>query len=253
MTFALENVIVHLGKHVALNGVSAKFAAGRVTAVLGPNGAGKTTLARVLSGLTPVQSGSVLLDANPVPSLPDRIRAQRIGYLAQSISPSWHITANELISLGRLPYLGRLARLTDADRAAIEQAMEATDTRHLSERTIDAMSGGERARVQIARVLAGQPDWIIADEPLANLDPPHQRDVLNLFRAAANAGTGVIIILHQINAAARIADDAVIMRDGKIISNGPREKSLTTQTLESAFDMPFDQNTVGKAQLFTPA
>jgi iron complex transport system ATP-binding protein len=253
MTFTLENVTVHLGKHVALNGVSAKFAPGRVTAVLGPNGAGKTTLARVLAGLTPVQSGSVLLDANPVSSLPDRKRAQRIGYLAQSIAPAWHVTAHELISLGRLPYLGRLARFTDADHAAVERAMAATDTRHLSDRTIDAMSGGERARVQIARVLAGQPDWIIADEPLANLDPPHQRDVLNLFRVAANAGTGVIIILHQINAAARIADDVVILRDGKIIANGPRETSLTTRTLAAAFDMPFDQNTVGKAHLFTPA
>ncbi len=252
MSFEIRNATAKLGQHLALNAVSATIAPGRITAVLGPNGAGKTTLARVLAGLTPLRSGTVTLGGTAIASMPAKARAQRVGYLAQSIIPAWHVTARELVNLGRLPHLGQVSRYSDFDHAAVEAAMRATDTLHLADRTVDAMSGGERARVQIARVLAGEPQWIIADEPLANLDPPHQRDVLKLLRNSADSGTGVVIILHQINAAARIADDVIMMRRGEIIATGACGEALTAETLEAVFDITFNQSHVGSAPIFSP-
>ncbi len=252
MMFEVKNARAMLGQNMVLNAVSATIVPGRITAILGPNGAGKTTFARVLTGLTPLASGTVTLDRAAVASMPTKARAQRIGYLAQSVIPAWHLTARELVNLGRLPHLGRVSAYSSADHSAVEAAMHATDTLHLANRTVDAMSGGERERVQIARVLAGQPDWIVADEPLANLDPPHQRDVLKLLRMAADSGSGVVIILHQINAAARVADDVIMMRDGEIIAAGTRETCLNTATLEAVFDIAFDQIQGGALKLFAP-
>jgi iron complex transport system ATP-binding protein len=118
--------------------------------------------------------------------------------------------------------------------------MAQTDVAGLADRTVDTLSGGEKARAKFARVLAAETDWILADEPLANLDPPHQQDVLRLMRAAADAGKGVLVVLHQLDAAARVADDLLILKDGHAIAFGPCAEVLTSATLEAAFDMPLD-------------
>jgi iron complex transport system ATP-binding protein len=115
------------------------------------------------------------------------------------------------------------------------------------------LSGGERARVKMARVLAGEPDWIIADEPLANLDPPHVRDLLTLFRDAAASGKGVIVVLHQLNAAARVADDVLLMKRGQAIAQGSAEAALTAQSLEAAFGMAFNVHRTGNRRAILPA
>ncbi|AYJ85995.1 ABC transporter ATP-binding protein [Sphingomonas paeninsulae] len=154
-----------------LAGISAEFLAGQVTAIIGPNGAGKTTLLQILSGLTRLDAGSVVLDGVALDRFTPNERARRIGYLPQTGGGVWNITARELVALGRLPHRSRFAGPSSADEAAIQNALEATDTAHLAERPLDRMSGGERARVLFARVFAGEPEWMLTDEPLANLDP----------------------------------------------------------------------------------
>jgi len=231
-----ERLTLTLGGRTVLKDVSVSFGRGRVTAIIGPNGAGKTSLIRALAGLLP---GAVQLDGQPLTDISPIERARRIGYLPQDREPAWNVTARELVALGRLPHRGRLAAPSAADTEAIASALAATDTTQFADRTIDTLSGGERARVKMARVLAGDPDWILADEPLANLDPPHQRDMLALLRAAAGTGKGAVAILHQLDAAA-LADDVLILKDGKIVTFGAVQDALTPANLEIAFGMAFD-------------
>jgi iron complex transport system ATP-binding protein len=237
MRLAVRNLTLKRGEKAVVMDANLSFERGRVTAILGPNGAGKTSLIRGLSGLLAPSNGNVTLNNKPLPPIAER--ARRIGYLPQNGSPAWNITVRELVGLGRLPHRARLSAPTPADHSAIEAALAATDTAHLADRTVDTLSGGERARASLARVLAGEPDWIIADEPLANLDPPHQRDVLNLLRMAAAEGKGVIVVLHQLNAAARVADDVVFMKDARILASGPSDSTLTAETLAATFGMDF--------------
>jgi iron complex transport system ATP-binding protein len=250
MSLEARDLTVTLGGKPVVNSANLAFARGKVSAILGPNGAGKTSLIRALAGLIEPTSGSVSLDNAPLPALAER--AKRIGYLPQNVAPAWNVTARELVSLGRLPHRARLSVSTSADEIAIEGAFAATDTAHLADRTVDTLSGGERARVSMARVLAGEPDWIIADEPLANLDPPHQRDLLALFKAAAAQGKGVIVILHQLNAALRVADDAVLMKGGEVVASGPVADALTPATLRQTFDMEFNLVTVEGQSFIIP-
>jgi iron complex transport system ATP-binding protein len=235
MTIRLDQVSVSLGGVRVLEGVSATLARGRVTALIGPNGAGKTTLMRAVLGLVTLDQGAVLVDEAPLRSLPGEERARRLGYLPQLATPHWNVTVDDLVALGRLPHQGRFAGPSDADRAAIEAALLATDTSAFADRAIDSLSGGERARVFLARLLAGEPDWIFADEPLANLDPLHQIAVLKLLRAAAAGGKGVVVILHDLSAAAAYADDVLILKSGRLVGT-----ALTPDVLEAAYGIAFD-------------
>lgn len=235
----VNRMTLELGGQKVLDQISATFARGRVTAVIGPNGAGKTSLVRALAGLLSPQSGSIEIDGHPLDRLAHGERARLIGYLPQDGEPAWNVTAYELVSLGRLPHRSRLAQPSTEDDDAVCGAMAATDTSRFANRTIDTLSGGEKARVKMARVLAGDPGWILADEPLANLDPPHQRDMLGLFRAAAKTGKGVIAVLHQLDAAGA-ADDVLILGKGKVVAFGPVREVLTPDNLEDAFGMMFD-------------
>ena len=157
---------------------------GRVSVILGANGAGKSTLLTCLAGLRAPDEGAITLDGQPVLQLPPRQRAQRIGLLPQRFEVHWDIDARTLIGLGRLPHRGRWG-MSAVDHAAVDAALAATDCTHLADRCVQRMSGGEQARVLLARVLAGTPDWLLADEPLASLDPAHQLDVLAQLRLRA--------------------------------------------------------------------
>ena len=235
-----DNLSVDLGRRRVLDDVSLDIARGRVTAILGANGAGKTSLLRAIAGLVPTSTGHITLEGEAISALSLPERAQRIGYLPQNGQPAWALTVRELVALGRLPHRSPFAALSPGDEAAIDAAMAQTDVAGLADRTVDTLSGGEKARAKFARVLAAETDWILADEPLANLDPPHQQDVLRLMRAAADAGKGVIVVLHQLDAAARVADDLLILKDGRTVAFGPCAEVLTPATLEAAFNMPMD-------------
>ncbi len=235
-----DNLSVDLGRRRVLDDVSLDIARGRVTAILGANGAGKTSLLRAIAGLVPPSTGHIALDGEALSALSLPERARRIGYLPQNGQPAWALTVRELVALGRLPHRSPFAALSPGDEVAINAAMAQTDVGGLSDRTVDTLSGGEKARAKFARVLAAETDWILADEPLANLDPPHQQDVLRLMRAAADAGKGVLVVLHQMDAAARVADDLLILKDGRTVAFGPCAEVLTPATLEAAFNMPMD-------------
>jgi len=230
-----EDVRLRLGARVVLQGVSAAFEVGRVTAILGPNGAGKSTLLACLAGLRRLDGGTVRLDEDEVRTMPARRRAQRIGFIPQTPEVAWAVEARILVGLGRTPFIGARG-LSGEDAAAIDRAMAAAGVEAMADRDVTTLSGGERARVLIARALAGEPEWLLADEPLAGLDPGHQLDAADLFRRMAHdQGKGVIVTLHDLSLAARLADRILLLADGRVLADGPPEVALAPQVLAQAY------------------
>lgn len=216
-----------------LDCVGVQFESGNVTAVLGPNGAGKSTLLGCMAGLLRPASGAVDLDGTPLAALAADERARRIGFLPQIPEISWPVDVATLVALGRIPYRHRASEAEN--EAAVSRAMQATRTAQWSRRTVTTLSGGERARVLLARVLAGESDWILADEPFAGLDPAHQFEAADLLRSLAAQGRGVVLTIHDLALAARIADRVVILHRGRIVADGPPEAALTPPTLREVY------------------
>jgi iron complex transport system ATP-binding protein len=239
MTLVAEDLALARGGRTVLAGVSAAFAPGTVTVILGPNGAGKSTLLEALAGLLAPAAGRVILDGVGLDAVGARARAQAIGYLPQGGAVHWNLRVDELVALGRLPHRGALAALSGEDRAAIAAALAATDLVGFAARTVDALSGGERARALLARVLAGAPRVLLADEPLANLDPRHAVDALRLFRRAADDGAAVVLVLHDLAAAARAADRLLLLAGGECLSAGAPDAVLTAALLRRAYGVGF--------------
>lgn len=231
MALTLDALTVRLGGRTVLDQVTATLRPGRVTAVLGPNGAGKSSLLRTVAGLLAPASGAVRLDDREVGTIPPRERARLIGYLPQGGEAHWNLIARELVRLGRLPHASTPAE----DAAAIDRALAATDAAAFAARPIFTLSGGERARVLLARVLAGEPRWLLADEPLASLDPAHALAMVERFRAVAAAGAGVLLVAHDLLAAQRAADDALLLADGRVIAAGPVAAAVAPDHLARAF------------------
>ncbi len=229
MALTLCDVTLDLGRRRLLDAVSASIAPGRVTVILGPNGAGKTSLLRVAAGLIEPDRGVVTIDGQDVGAISCDARARAIGYLPQAGDVAWNMTAHDVVALGRL------AHRNTNDAASIAAALKATDAQALADRRVGELSGGERARVLLARVLAGEPQWLLADEPLASLDPAHQLDLLDRLRAVARSGAGVAVVLHDLAQAARVADDAILMAGGKIVAAGPATNVLTPDRLGALF------------------
>lgn len=229
-----HDLTLHRAGRPVLAGVSVVLVPGRVTAILGPNGAGKSSLLLALAGLLRPAAGAVTLDNGPLAGLPPAARARAIGLLPQRPELHWDIDVETLVGLGRLPHRGR-GPATPADRAAIEAALDATETAALRHRPARQLSGGEQARVLLARVLAGRPRILLADEPLASLDPAFQLDMLARLRAAADAGAAVALVLHDLTHAARIADQALLLAGGRALARGPAAEVLAPGPLSAAF------------------
>ncbi len=234
MSLSVENLGLVLGGRTVLDAVTATFAPGRVTAVLGPNGAGKSSLLGCLAGLHRPNAGVVRLDGVDRAASDPRLLARRIGYLPQTADVHWEIDVATLVGLGRFPHRQCWGSSAE-DEAAVAAAMAATDVASLATRIVNTLSGGERGRVLLARVLAGTPDWLLADEPLASLDPAHQFDVLDRLRAIAAAGAGVVVVLHDLNQAARVADDVLLLRGGRVVGFGAAEAVLVPDTIATTY------------------
>jgi len=234
MSLITRHLSLMLGGTQVLDRVDTCFERGRVTAILGPNGAGKSSLLSCLVGLHLPDSGTVDLDGTSRAQIDRRDLARRIGYLPQTADVHWDVDVETLVALGRFPHRGRWGA-NDADRTAIAAAMAATDVTGLAGRIVNTLSGGERGRALLARVLAGTPEWLLADEPLASLDPAHQLDVLDCLRAIARQGAGVIVVLHDLNQAARVADDVLLMRSGRVIAHGPPDTVLTPDRIAETY------------------
>lgn len=230
-----ENLTVALGGQTVLAGVTARFRPGEVTAIVGPNGAGKSTLLACLAGLRRPDAGQVSLGDGPILALPHRERARRVGFLPQTPEVAWAVDVETLVGLGRIPHSGARG-LSEADHAAVQTALVRTRMTGLAHRDVLTLSGGERARALLARVLAGEPSWLLADEPLAGLDPGHQLDTVDLMRAfAVEHGQGVVMTLHDLGVALRLADRVLVLRAGILIADAAPKDALTPQVLEQAY------------------
>ncbi len=224
----------HLGDAEVLHGIDLALARGRWTSVVGPNGAGKSTLLKVLAQVLPHQ-GDVVLSGQSLANLPARLRAQQLAWLGQNESSSDDLTVWDVALLGRLPHQGWLAPPSAADLAAVEQALRATQAWDWRARALGQLSGGERQRVLLARALAVQADVLLMDEPLANLDPPHQADWLGLVRGLVASGKTVVSVLHEISMALH-ADEMVVMAQGRVTYMGRCADPATHRALERVFD-----------------
>ena len=220
-----HNTTLARGGRTVLAGVDCTLRAGEVTAILGPNGAGKSTLLAALAGLIAPSSGEVTLADEPLMQVAAIERARRIGFLPQSGDVAWNLSVRALVGLGRLPWRGSSSAAEDA--AAVDHALAAMDLVRLAARSVRTLSGGERGRVLLARVLATGAEWVLADEPLAALDLAHQLALTAHLRALAAAGKGVVLVLHDLALAMNHADRVLVLGEGRLIADGPPEVALT--------------------------
>jgi iron complex transport system ATP-binding protein len=235
MKVAAQGLAVTLGGRPVLDGVDCVAHAAEVTALIGPNGAGKTTLLRALAGLLPPAAGTVSLDDRPVADWDRRAFARALAYLPQERTVHWALTARAVVGLGRLPYQPSGAAESSADALAIDAALAAMDVAHLAARPVTDMSGGERARVLVARVLAQEPAALLADEPASGLDPAHQLALFRHFSALAAAGRTVIVALHDLSLAARFCHRIVLMQGGRVVAAGAPPDVLTVEHLAAVY------------------
>ncbi|QDY70652.1 ABC transporter ATP-binding protein [Qingshengfaniella alkalisoli] len=238
-SLSTENLSAGYGDSTILSDLHLAVPPGAITAIVGANGCGKSTLLRAMSRLLPASTGHVMLDGNDIHRMPSRELARTLGLLPQSPIAPEGITVADLVSRGRHPHHGLLSRWTREDDIAVAKALEATGTVDLSERPVDELSGGQRQRVWIAMALAQETELLLLDEPTTFLDVSHQVEVLDLLvDMNRDRGTTIVMVLHDLNLAARYADHLVAMSDGRLHSFGKAEDVLTEATIESVFGMP---------------
>jgi iron complex transport system ATP-binding protein len=235
VTLAVERLSVDLGRIAALREVTLAFEPGRLTIVIGPNGAGKTTLLRGAAGLVRPSAGQVVLGGRAVAGMSASERARAIAYLPQGGSVAWPLPVHDVVALGRLPYGESPDRLSTEGRRCVEAALGALGLAGLEKRPATALSGGERARVLVARALATAAPVLLADEPVAALDPRHQLVVLDVLRNRARAGATVVAVMHDLALAARFGDEIVLLNGGRLQASGRPADVLTQARLAQSF------------------
>jgi iron complex transport system ATP-binding protein len=240
MTAALQaqQLRVRLGEREVLQGLNLSIPCGRWTCIVGPNGAGKSTLLKALAGLLPLSqqvSGQLYWLGQPLASISRRARARQLSWLGQSESASDDLRVWDIAMLGRLPHQEWLAAPSVQDHAMVEAALKATQAWDWRERTLGQLSGGERQRVLLARALAVNARIMLMDEPLSNLDPPHQVDWLEQVHCLLDQGTTVVSVLHEIGMALH-ADDVVVMKAGCVVHHGACADKVTQRAIEAVFD-----------------
>lgn len=239
-----EHLNVALGHTAIVTGANVALRRGEFVILVGPNGAGKTTIVRALAGLLPAQ-GKIELDGRALDSYSARERAQRIAYLPQGHMFHWAMPVETIVALGRYPYGDPFSAPTDADRSAVTAALAATATSALAQREITSLSGGERARVALARALATEAPVLLADEPTVSLDARHQLVVMELLRARAQAGGAVLAVAHDLSLAARFANRVLLMDAGRIVADGPASDALSAERIAATFGVEVTMAEVG--------
>ncbi len=244
---------VRLGRRSVLAGLDVLIEPGALTIVVGPNGAGKTTLLRALAGLLQPSQGGIAVGARPLTSLSAAERARTIAYLPQSGSIAWPIPVRSVVALGRMPHGERSTHLPERGEAAVAAAIAAAGLHGFEARPATELSGGERARVLLARALATQAPILLTDEPVAALDPRHQLLVLDVLREQARSGASVVAVMHDLPLAARFADRVLLMREGRIEADGPPRHVLTPAQLAASFGIEASVTKHAGTLLITPS
>lgn len=235
MRLEVRSLTVDLGARRVLDGIDLSLEPGRLTALIGPNGAGKTTLLRVMAGLVGPAAGEVVLNGASVTRMRASERARAIAYLPQGGVVAWPLPVASVVALGRLPHGEEPDDLPPKGREAVAKALQSVGLQGFESQTATSLSGGERARMLLARALATQAPVLLADEPVAALDPRHQLIVLEVLKAQARADSTVVAILHDLTLAARFADHIVLLDQGKIEASGSPESVLTEARLAASF------------------
>lgn len=234
-----NNISLSFGETKVLDNASLSVQKGEVIGLIGPNGAGKTSLLRVLANLQDADSGNVLLENSNLKEIGVKQLAQQVGYLAQGAPAHWPLISEKVVELGRLPYQSLnqslWQRCSAQDKKIIDQAIEQAEIGHLRQRVITTLSGGERMRVLLARLFASEPTLILADEPVAALDPYHQLHIMELLREHAAKGGAVIVVLHDLNLAARFCDRLVLLKQGHVACEGTPNAVLDDQHLRDVY------------------
>jgi iron complex transport system ATP-binding protein len=228
---------VSLKGREVLRGVDFVAEPGEFTAVVGPNGAGKSTLLRVLAGLIAAHGGMASVGGRDIARWPPKTLARALAYLPQERIVHWDLSARAVVALGRLPHRALAAGESAADAAAIQRALSAMDAGHLADRPVLEMSGGERARILLARALAQEPQALLADEPTAGLDPAHQLVLFRHLAALAEAGRTVVVALHDLSLAARFCHSVTLMQAGRIAAVGAPRDVLTAPNLAAVYNI----------------
>ena len=235
IAISAESISVNAKNRCILNRVDTAIFAGQWTAIVGPNGAGKSTLLRALAGLQPLAQGQVQLLGQPLAQWPRKAQARQLAWLGQGEAAPADLSSYDVAMLGRLPHQNWLAAPSAADHAAVAQALQATQAWDWRDRPLGELSGGERQRVLLARALATQAPVLLMDEPLANLDPPHQSNWMATVRRHAAQGGTVVSVLHELGVALQ-SDCLIILQAGQLVHHGPSDDAVTHAALEAVFD-----------------
>lgn len=229
----LKNITVSYRDKVVVENVSAMADSGQFIALVGPNGSGKSSLLKAIIGLVPHEGNT---------SLPKdrKMRAKQISYLAQNSTAPAGRKVKDIIALGRTPFIGQLANLNETDMLAIQAAANACETEAFLDRKFGTLSGGEKMRVHLSRALATQAPVLLADEPTTALDPYYQISAMNILRKTADAGTTVIVALHDLKLAERFADQIWVMKSGRLVANESAELALSESILRDVFRVTAD-------------
>lgn len=237
--YEIEGVSFAVGGRTLLHPLSLTLRAQRVCGLIGHNGSGKSTLLKLLARQLRPTAGSVRFAGTPLAQWDNRALARKVAYLPQQPPAADGMTVRELVSLGRYPWHGALGRFGVRDSAKVAEAMELTDVARFADRPVDGLSGGERQRVWLAMLVAQDSDCLLLDEPISALDIAHQVEVLRLVRTLSEQrGLSVVVVLHDINMAARFCDDLVALKGGRPLMNGPAADLMRPDTLEEIYGIP---------------
>ena len=232
---SLCNIGLSITNKVILESINLELNSGELVVLLGANGAGKSSLLRSALGLAQVSTGESLIDEQLVTTLSSANRAKKVAYLPQKRPLAWPIKVFDVVSLGRYAYGVNLGRLKNDDLESVESAITSCDLEHLRNRRVDTLSGGEAARVHVARAFAANAALLLADEPTAALDPKHQLDVMQLIRRYVDMGGGALVVGHEASLAARFADRLIWMRDGRIVADGSVKETMTAAMMAEIY------------------
>ncbi len=232
-----SGLVLKRADRIILDNISFSLKSGELLGLMGQNGAGKSTLVKAAAGLLPVAAGDIQFNGQSLAAISQQEMARKMAYLPQGHDVHWRMTVENLVMLGRLPHLARWSKPTAKDWRIVEQALRDCDVEGFRHRPVNSLSGGEKARVLLARALAVQPALLLADEPLAGLDPSHQLEIIGFLRQQALSGMGVVIVIHDLSLAARFCHRVVLLGERRILNQGRAEEVMTADNIARCFNI----------------